>query len=100
MMRSLLIIALPGLLLAACSAQTPPPEQLPAMPEGECKAESALELKGQKASAELGAELLRRTGAKHLRWVPPGMAVTMDYRADRLTVGYDENYTIVRISCG
>ena len=100
MMRSLVIAALPALLLAGCGAQTPPSEEMPAMPAGECSAASALALKGQKATAELGAELLRRTGARHLRWVPPGMAVTMDYRADRLTVGYDDAYTIVRISCG
>ena len=52
------------------------------------------------ATAASGAELMRLSGARTLRWVPPRSAVTMDYRADRLTVSYDDNYTIVRISCG
>ncbi|MBB3859243.1 hypothetical protein GGQ88_000483 [Novosphingobium hassiacum] len=99
MIRTALAIAASAL-LASCAAQGVPPEELPAMPEGECKAPPAQDLVGQKATAELGVELLRRTGAKHLRWVPPRSAVTMDYRADRLTVGYDDAYTIVRISCG
>jgi hypothetical protein len=43
---------------------------------------------------------LTLTGAKVLRWVPPRTAVTMDFRADRLTVSYDDNMTIDRISCG
>lgn len=89
-----------SLALAACSTQTPPAAEMPAMPEGTCKAEPAQGLAGQKASAATGAELLRLTGARTLRWVPPRSAVTMDYRADRLTVGYDDDYTINRISCG
>ncbi len=100
MIRTASVLGAPLLMLIGCTAQTPLPEDLPAMPEGECKAQPAQDLVGQKATAELGAELLRRTGAKHLRWVAPGTAVTMDYRADRLTVGYDEAYTILRIGCG
>lgn len=92
------IVALLG--LTACTQSTPPPEDLPAMPEGTCKAEAAQSFVGRKATAEIGTELLRLTGARTLRWVPPRSAVTMDYRADRLTVGYDDDYTIVRISCG
>ncbi|HMO68727.1 MAG TPA: I78 family peptidase inhibitor, partial [Novosphingobium sp.] len=42
----------------------------------------------------------RATGARTLRWMPPRTAVTMDYRADRLTVSYDDNRIIERISCG
>ncbi|HWK40870.1 MAG TPA: I78 family peptidase inhibitor, partial [Croceibacterium sp.] len=67
---------------------------------GECKAEPAQSFVGQKATPELGARLLRVTGAKQLRWGPPRSAMTMDFRADRLTVSYDDNYKIERISCG
>ncbi len=70
------------------------------MPEGACNADAMQMHVGHKASAASGAELLRLSGAKTLRWVPPRSAVTMDYRADRLTVSYDDDYTIVRISCG
>lgn len=55
---------------------------------------------GHKATASNGAELMRLTGARTLRWVPPRTAVTMDFRADRLTVSYDDNMIIERISCG
>ncbi|MDT0507198.1 I78 family peptidase inhibitor [Novosphingobium sp. MMS21-SN21R] len=101
MRNMLLSVTAASLSLAGCSAATTPsPEDMPAMPAGECKAEAAQDMIGRKATAEVGAELLRRTGARQLRWVPPRSAVTMDYRADRLTVGYDDTYTIVRISCG
>lgn len=72
----------------------------PAAPAGECSADGAQRFVGQKATAELGAQLLRTTGARTLRWVPPRTAVTMDFRADRLTVSYDDAMTIERISCG
>ncbi|MFY8193497.1 I78 family peptidase inhibitor [Novosphingobium sp. B1] len=95
------IIAIAALAsLSACSQGTPPPEDLPAMPEGTCNGDAAQSMVGSKASAEVGTQLLKLTGARTLRWVPPRSAVTMDYRADRLTVSYDDNYTIVRISCG
>jgi len=35
-----------------------------------------------------------------LRVVPPGSAMTMDYRADRLNVELDEDGRITRIWCG
>lgn len=95
---ALAIVALLG--ASACTQGTPPPENLPAMPEGSCNADAVQSHVGHKASAASGAELLRLSGARALRWVPPRTAVTMDYRADRLTVAYDDDYTIVRISCG
>ncbi|HQS69393.1 MAG: hypothetical protein B7Y36_17675 [Novosphingobium sp. 28-62-57] len=85
--------------LGGCMAPAPA-EDLPAMLEGTCNAEPLQSHIGHKASAASGAELLRLAGARTLRWVPPRSAVTMDYRADRLTVSYDDDYTIVRISCG
>ncbi|AXU19061.1 hypothetical protein C7W88_08515 [Novosphingobium sp. THN1] len=93
------IAALAG--LSACTQATPPPpKDLPAMPQGTCNADAVQSHVGHKATAASGAELMRLSGARTLRWVPPRSAVTMDYRADRLTVSYDDNYTIVRISCG
>lgn len=95
----LLSAAAASLALAGCTTQAPPAD-LPAMPEGTCNADQAQSHLGHKANSASGTELLRLTGAKTLRWVPPRSAVTMDYRADRLTVSYDDDYTIVRISCG
>lgn len=53
-----------------------------------------------KATGELGREMLAATGARVLRWAPPRTAVTMDFRGDRLTVSYDDDYVITRVSCG
>lgn len=86
--------------LAGCAAAPVDPADLPAMPAGQCSAEPAQALVGHMATAASGAELLRLTGARGLRWVPPRSAVTMDYRADRLTVRYDDAYVITAVSCG
>lgn len=87
--------------LAACATVPPEDEEpLRRMPEGECSADAAKRFVGQKATAEIGAQLLREAGARVLRWVPPRTAVTMDFRPDRLTVSYDDDYVIERISCG
>ncbi len=94
-------LALP---LAACATTTPATdtedEYRVREPEGECDASGVQDLVGQQATQELGARLLERTGARVLRWVPPNTAVTMDYRLDRLTVSYDADMVIERISCG
>ncbi len=93
-----LILAAP-LALGACAAASAD-EPLPRVPGGECQAEPAPQrLIGRKATAELGSELLRITGARTIRWVPPRTAVTMDFRADRLTVSYDDDMLVTQISC-
>ncbi|WP_336981102.1 I78 family peptidase inhibitor [Altererythrobacter fulvus] len=85
--------------LGACTttgAEEPAPQP---RAEGECKAEAGQAFVGQKATAETGAALIKATGARTLRWVPPRTAVTMDFRADRLTVSYDDDMVIERVSC-
>lgn len=68
--------------------------------EGPCKSEPGQAFVGQRATAELGARLLRATGAKQLRWGPPRSAMTLDFRADRLTVSYNDAMMIDRVTCG
>ncbi|WJY17837.1 I78 family peptidase inhibitor [Alteriqipengyuania flavescens] len=90
-------------LLAACAATMPPADpDLPGRPApaGECDAQAGQYAIGQRATAELGGELLQRTGARALRWGPPGAIFTMDFRSDRLNVMYDENYIIQEVRCG
>ena len=89
--------ALPVLLLTAC-APTPAPE--PVQPPPTCLAEKAQILLGKPATQELAAEGLRLTRAKTVRWMRPGMAVTMDYRADRLNILIDDTNMVTRLSCG
>jgi hypothetical protein len=102
-MKAMLI---PALLLAGCNA---PAQEAPyttsPVPESEaggfeCKAEAGQYAVGQKTSVALGTELLAKTGAKTLRWLPPRSAATMDYRNDRLNVAYDDAMVITRVDCG
>ena len=44
--------------------------------------------------------LAQSIGASTLRWGPPGSAMTMDFREDRLTVSYDEQMVVTRLNCG
>ena len=67
--------------------------------EGECVAEPGQAFIGQRATPEVGQALLEATGAEVIRWVPPRTAVTMDFRPDRLTVAYDDDMAIERVSC-
>lgn len=97
-MTKTLIIALPALLLAGCAASEPPATH--STPPGTCNAEPAQSLVGSTASEAVGGELLKLTGASQLRWGPPRTPMTMDYRHDRLTVAYDDNLKIERITCG
>ncbi len=68
--------------------------------ERTCRPEPAESFVGQKATAEVGAAVLRATRAGQLRWGPPRSAMTMDFRADRVTVAYNDDMTITRVSCG
>ena len=97
-MRLFAAIPAIALTLGACAttAEEQPVRELP----GECDASGVQDHLGHRASAESGANLLRLTGARVLRWVPPRTAVTMDFRADLLTVSYDDDMVIERISCG
>ncbi len=66
----------------------------------ECDAGDVQQFVGQRASSEIGDDILDESGAKTLRWAPPRSAMTMDFRPDRVTVVYDDNYAIEMITCG
>lgn len=98
---SLMATGLMALSLSACAgAGGEGPATPPATAEGPCKNDGLDRFTGQKASAAVGAELLKVSGAKTLRWGGPGMAMTMDFRPDRLTVSYDEAMVIISARCG
>jgi hypothetical protein len=99
MMR--MMVGLMALSLAGCAgANGLGPATPPAVAEGPCKNDGLDRFVGQKASAEVGAQLLKASGAKTLRWGGPGMAMTMDFRPDRLTVSYDDAMAITSARCG
>jgi len=87
-------------LLAACStapAQTPVHGETPGHT---CKTEGTDQFVGQTRSDEIAAEIKRVSNAAVLRWAPPGVMLTMDYRADRVTVWVDPANKITKLRCG
>ena len=90
--------ALPALALAlvGCATSGEPPLH----GAGHCKAEAAVSLVGQPGTAELAAKALKLSGARVVRWIRPGSAVTMDYNPGRLDIDLDENGKVSRFRCG
>ena len=66
----------------------------------ECSNDALGQFKGQAAGQELGGRMLAASGARTIRWVPKGGIVTMEFRADRLTVQLDENNRVEIARCG
>jgi len=96
------------LLLAACATAAPPPVDGSG---GVCRKDGLAVFSGRPATAEVGAEIMRVSGARALRWIRPGMMVTMEYREDRVSVwliaspnieraGSLSTNVIDRVSCG
>lgn len=99
-----------SLALAACATEAPAPPPAPDTPEAaapapdpaapkKCDSTNIQQFVGQQRSAALEKQMLDVSGASLVRWAPFGTAVTMEFRADRLTAFLDENNRINRISC-
>lgn len=98
-MRNFVLLAL--LPLTACTvAQSNATTNAPSAVPATCRNEALAQFAGQPASEALGARMLRASGARVLRWVPRGSAVTMDFREDRITVYLDGSNRVERASCG
>lgn len=95
MMRPALLLAL--LPLAAC--MTAPKAEGLADGSG-CGDAKAADLIGKRWTEALRAPTQKRTGARDLRVIAPGDAVTMDYRPDRLNIETDAEGRVVRLKCG
>lgn len=87
-----------ALLLSACAAN-PSPQTIGSNGHV-CNADGLDDLIGKPGSSDLAAAALRLSGAATLRWIQPGMAVTMDFRQDRLDIHLDEKNNVTRITCG
>lgn len=92
------IVALVVFPLAACTIAESKP--VDGMPVASCSDGKLAAFIGQSANQQLGTQILAASGARTLRWVPKGGAVTMDYRPDRVTVALDEANRVERINCG
>ena len=92
--------------VSACSApkddvqSAPPPmREIESGSQQLCDAGALQSWIDSTATQDLGAHLLRESGAKQLQWIPPRSQVTADYRRDRLRVSYDDEMAINRIVC-
>lgn len=105
-MRQLISIALSALSLAACAVGPEPyttgqREPISLRDEGdECGASLVQSFVGIRANTALREEITTRSGARSIRWIEPGMAVTMDYRGDRLNAELDQDGVITAMRCG
>lgn len=100
-MRKLLLLA--ALPLGGCSTLPPTPADPPIhgeTPGHTCTMAGTERFAGQIASEELAVGIMRMSHAAVLRWAPPGVMLTMDYRADRVTVHLDSSNRITQIKCG
>lgn len=102
-MRSLIAVAAVGLGLGLAGCKTTEDK---AIDEGgndvryTCDATRVQGLIGQVATQALGTEAIRGSGARTMRWIAPGTAVTMDYRTDRLNIHLDAQNRVTRVDCG
>ena len=95
------LLAAPLLLTLACAAVSPEGDTVEAGPgDFHCNAASLADLIGRAASQDLGAEALRRSGSRTLRWIRPGDVVTMDYSESRLNIHLDGQGRVERFNCG
>lgn len=97
-MRNIALLA--PALLAACSTVAARPVVHGETPGHTCQTEGTSRFIGQAGNSDTGAAILKVSHAAVLRWAPPGYMLTMDYRADRVTVHLGSDYTITEIKCG
>jgi hypothetical protein len=65
-----------------------------------CDASRAQGVIGKARSKKVGADALRRSGARTLRWIAPDTMVTMDFREDRLNLHVDSRGRVTKVNCG
>jgi Peptidase inhibitor I78 family len=94
----------PGATPAAPAGDSLPPGSAAAEPEPgavpACDAEAVQRFVGEIYTPELGEQARVAAGAGVARALRPGEVVTMEYRADRLSLTLDESGRIVRAACG
>ena len=95
--------------LGACAPAPPtsglivPPDDsvpVPSAPGRECSNAGLHRFTGRVATGEVGAEMLRVSGARIIRWAQPGTMMTMEFSPERLTVHLNAGNVIVRAACG
>lgn len=97
------VLATAALVASGCQAggTDGAPPMMRAAPGGAaaCNAAKAEFAIGRPATDEVTAEMAARAGARAVRVVRPGMAVTQDFSPDRLTIALDEKGRVRSVSC-
>jgi len=95
-------LALPliALALVSCKQDARPETPAPAVPGVECNSNGLDGLIGRVKSAETTAEAKRLSGANVVRYLTPGMMVTMEFRSDRLNLHLGTDGKIGSARCG
>lgn len=96
-MRTALLLI--PVLLAGCATTATDVAPVTAGP-ARCDMEPLKPMIGQATSDGTAAEALKLSGARTVRWKPPGAVVTMDYRPDRLNIALDAQNRIIAFDCG
>ncbi len=94
------LLAVAPILLAACSTAPAQPPVHGETPGHTCTADGTSQFIGQTRSDKVAGAIKRVSKAAVLRWAPPGVMLTMDYRFDRVTVWLDSANKVTQIKCG
>jgi len=92
-------LGLVPILLCACSALPADPVH-GVTPGHKCDAEGMSRFVGKTGNRATGNAIKRASHAAVLRWAPPGVMLTMDYREDRVTIYLGPDKKVTQIKCG
>lgn len=93
-------LGLVPILLCACSTLPAASPVHGATAGHKCETEGMSRFIGKAGDSASGAAIKRASHAAVLRWAPPGVMLTMDYREDRVTVYLGPDKKVTQIKCG
>lgn len=100
-MRKVMMLAPLSLLACAAGEKQRVPIESVWMAGTKCTQSAALDsFKGERASTDLAARIMMASRAQHLRWVPYGAVITMEYGENRVTVKLDQQNRVISAACG
>jgi hypothetical protein len=94
------LLSIIALFSVGCTTISEPQQPAPPQLAEPCSTDAVQNLVGKPGTPELAADAMKRVGARTVRWLRPGMPVTMDFRGDRLNIELDEQNRVVTLRCG